>query len=112
MKQKQAIYINLLHIRQHYHVEEKGLLGKRTTLTGLSLRSGREIDSTSSLSGDGEVEYNTSVVVRVDFTTDIEVKYQCSTGRCVPYAFLNLTSSNEKKKMRAHQIRRGSFVTL
>jgi hypothetical protein len=78
-------------------VMKKGPSAKKTTLVGLSLRSGREINPTiSSLSG---VESGTSVTdVKVDFSTDVKLRFKAQNSRCVPYSFLNVMLQSKKNK--------------
>jgi hypothetical protein len=59
-------------------VEKKGLKAKRTSWIGRPLQRR------------GSCETNSD--------TNIKVKFQCPTDRGVPYSFLNLLSSNGKKK--------------
>jgi hypothetical protein len=80
-------------------VVEKGISAKKSTWTGISLRSGREVNLTSVLPlASAEGSTANFFAVEVDFATEVKIRFQCPDARCVPYSFLNLLSLNLKAK--------------
>ncbi len=64
--------------------------------------------TSSILSG---VELGTSVTDKVDFSTDVKLRFKSQNNRCVPYGFLNVMQQSKKNKDRLIK-KVGNFCSL